>query len=261
MKLKAYDDARNFIIKEEESMMLGGNLLLNPKEQQVDQLLKNLKKKEFENGVRDNSNYAPGLHFFKAKPIIEKSEIFKIIQKMPKGAVLHMHNSASVSSEWVIKNLTYRDDVRLCSNSKGVKLFHFKHQTKECVDESKLIVDLRKEHGEPNVFDKQLDSYLNLYTPQPEIDYPDINTVWTKFQKNFATIGGFLSYLPTFKDFHYQIMQELFDDNIMYAELRTIKTVSSYFLHIYKPVENLFMNLTYSSLIQKERFILPAKLC
>lgn len=207
-------------------MMTGGNVYLNPKEKQVDELIKNLKIKDIEKGIQDPINYAPGLHFFKAKPIIEQSEIFKIIKKMPKGAVLHMHNSASVSSEWVVKNITYRSDIRLCTDSDGIKLIHLLHQTKDCADESKLIVDLRKEHADPKVFDKELDSYLNLYTPQPEIDYPDINTVWSRFQNMFITNGGFLSYLPTFKDFHYQIMQELFDDNIMYAEFRSsIKTV------------------------------------
>ena len=184
---KAYAEARAAIIQAEEGMMTGGNVYLNPKEKQVDELIKNLKMRDIREGILDPINYAPGLHFFKAKPIIEKSQIFKIIKKMPKGAVLHMHNSASVSSEWLIKNITYRPDVRLCTDADGVKLLHLQHQTKECVDESKLIVDLRKEHGDPKVFDKELDSYINLYTPQPEIDYPDINTVWNKFQNIFIT--------------------------------------------------------------------------
>lgn len=210
-------------------MMLGGKLLLSPKEKQVDQLIKDLKKKDFENGIIDNSKFAAGLHFFKAKPIIEKSEIFKIIKKMPKGAVLHMHNSASVSSEWIVKNLTYREDIRLCTNSKGVKLFHFKHQMEKCADESKLISDLRKQHSNPKMFDKELDSYINLYTPQPDIDYPLINTVWMKFQNCFATVSSLLKYWPTFKEFHYQLMQELYDDNIMYAEVRTSMKTVRYF--------------------------------
>ena len=207
--------------------MTGGNVYLNPKEKQVDELIKGLKSKAIETGIQNPINYAPSLHFFKAKTLIEQSEIYKIIKKMPKGGILHLHNSAAVSSEWIVKNLTYRDDIYLCVNTDGLKIFHFKNQRMDCAEESKLIVDLRKNHPKSTEFDEELESLINLHTSSPEIDYPDINTVWSKFQNIFTTIGGFLGYLPTFKDFHYQIMQELYDDNIMYAELRTsIKTVS-----------------------------------
>jgi adenosine deaminase CECR1 len=37
----------------------------------------------------------------------------------------------------------------------------------------------------------------------------------------FASIGGLLDYWPVFRDFHYQILQEMYDDNVMYIELRT----------------------------------------
>lgn len=83
------------------------------------------------------------------------------------------------------------------------------------------MVELRAQAADKEAFDKELDSYLNLYTKQPHIDYPDINIVWTKFQNLFSTIGGFLDYWPVFKDFHYRILQEMYDDNVMYIELRT----------------------------------------
>lgn len=67
-------------------------------------------------------SYAPAMHFFHAKPLIDKDPIFEIIQKLPKGAVLHLHNTAAVSSDWVVKNLTYRDDMKLCSAKNDVKV-------------------------------------------------------------------------------------------------------------------------------------------
>lgn len=103
--------------------MEGGTIWLSPKEQEVDKKLLELKKQDFKDGITNSLNYAPSLHFFKAKPIIEKSEIFKYIKRMPKGGNLHLHNSASVSSEWVIKNLTYRPEVKLCTTAQGLKIF------------------------------------------------------------------------------------------------------------------------------------------
>lgn len=104
-------------------MRTGGNIYLNPKEEQADEILLYMKQKAIDQGIIDNSNYAPSMHFFNAKPIIDKDPIFDIIKKLPKGGVLHLHNSAGASSEWVIANLTYRNDMKLCTTKDGIKMF------------------------------------------------------------------------------------------------------------------------------------------
>lgn len=118
-----YEEVRNNIIEAEESIRTGGHIYLNPKEQEAHSILLRLKEKAIQRGISDPSTYAPSLHFFHAKPLIDKDPIYEIIQRVPKGAVLHLHNSAGVSSEWVIKNLTYRDDMKLCSTRDGIKVF------------------------------------------------------------------------------------------------------------------------------------------
>lgn len=118
-----YEEVRNSIIAAEESIRTGGNIYLNPKEQVAENILLKLKAKSIERGILESRTYAPSMHFFHAKPLIDNDPIFQIIQRVPKGAVLHLHNSAAVSSEWVIKNLTYRDDMKLCSTKEGIKVF------------------------------------------------------------------------------------------------------------------------------------------
>lgn len=118
-----YEEVRHNIIEAEESIRTGGSIYLNPKEQEANNILLKLKEKSIQRGILDPGNYAPSLHFFHAKPLIDKDPIYEIIQRLPKGAVLHLHNSAGVSSEWVIKNLTYRDDVKLCTTKGGFKVF------------------------------------------------------------------------------------------------------------------------------------------
>lgn len=117
---------RNNIIAAEESIRTGGNVYLNPKEKEADKVLLKLKERSIQNGILEPSSYPPSMHFFRAKPLIDKDPIFKIIQKAPKGGVLHVHNTAGVSSEWVIKNLTYRDDLKMCSTKDGLKVFETK---------------------------------------------------------------------------------------------------------------------------------------
>lgn len=97
---------------------------MTSKEQSADKILLSIKKKTVRNGILAPGSYAPAMHFFHAKPLIDKDPIFEIIKRVPKGGVLHLHNTASVSSEWVIKNLTYRDDMKLCTTKDGIKIFH-----------------------------------------------------------------------------------------------------------------------------------------
>lgn len=53
------------------------------------------------------------------------------------------------------------------------------------------------------------------------VDYPDINTVWTKFQNIFTTVGDLIRFKDAFIAYTKQLLQEMFDDNIMYIEFRT----------------------------------------
>lgn len=52
-------------------------------------------------------------------------------------------------------------------------------------------------------------------------DHGDINTVWRLFQRMFQTISDVIIYEETFGLIYTQIFQELYDDHIMYAEIRT----------------------------------------
>lgn len=121
--LLAYEEVRDNIIAAEESIRTGGNIYLNPKEIEANEILLGMKEKAIRKGIIDSRKYAPSMHFFHAKPLIDEDPLFDIIQKLPKGAVLHLHNSAGVSSEWVIKNLTYRNDMKICTTKDGIKVF------------------------------------------------------------------------------------------------------------------------------------------
>ncbi|CRK88796.1 CLUMA_CG002502, isoform A [Clunio marinus] len=236
-----YQEVRNNIFAAEESMRTGGNVYLNPKETKADAILLKLKNETIRRGIFESRSYLPSMHFFKAKSLIEQDPIFDILKKAPKGGVLHLHNSAAVSSEWVIKNLTYRDDMRLCTTKDGLKIFNVMYDAfnlhfiyylhlkinnfyrdlhKLCADEPVSISATRTKAENIEEFDKNLEKLINLYTTQPEVDYPDANAVWTRFQNMFTTIRGILDYAPTYKAFHWRLLEEHYEDNVMYVELR-----------------------------------------
>ena len=59
--------------------------------------------------------------------------------------------------------------------------------------------------------------HLNFFS----VDYPNINVVWTKFQNMFSTVSDVLKNLSIIKAMYWQIMKEFYEDNVMYAEIRT----------------------------------------
>lgn len=233
----------------------GGHLILDSKEQHVDDIIRVLKTEEINMGFKNGSNYAPAMHFFRAKSLIEQSKVFDAIKMVPKGAVLHVHNTASVSVEWIIQNLTYREEAEYCTSKFNIILFTAGDHT-HCKDTPINMMEHRKNLSSEKAiheFDAWLETQINLYTSQPEIDYPDINTVWNKFQVMFSTVKGLLSFLPFFKDYHYRMLEEFYDDGIYYTEIRTgFGTVSHILLMPPKAILNYFISqLLYRLMIVK----------
>lgn len=76
---------RDLLMREEASRQTGGLLALTAAEQKLDADLHRLKEQEMA-----ATHFLPALHFFKAKPLIEKSAIYRLLQKMPKGDVKYL---------------------------------------------------------------------------------------------------------------------------------------------------------------------------
>lgn len=75
---------RDLLMRQEAYRQTGGRVALTAAEQKLDAQLHQLKEKEMSAAL-----FPPAMHFFKAKPLIQQSSIFKILQKMPKGNEAH----------------------------------------------------------------------------------------------------------------------------------------------------------------------------
>ncbi|EDV42744.1 uncharacterized protein Dana_GF16876 [Drosophila ananassae] len=219
----SYEQARQAVLTAEEELMTGGHTYLSTLEAKVDDIFMEYKLGELSQGFRNSEQNAAALHFFKAKPLIDRSGIFRFLQKMPKGAVLHLHNTASVSSKWVVQNMSYMPGMLRCTTSSGRSVLTFRRTPQEHNCQSQYIRVSEERHNsiDPQIYDQNFERLINLYTPVPELEYPTITQVWDKFQDMFDVLGDAIAYLPAFRAYHWQMLEELYNDNVMYAEIRT----------------------------------------
>jgi len=66
-------------------MRIGGEIMLSDAELQVNNQLMKLKAKELDVARTNVTNFPPAVHFYRAKALIDKSEVFTMIRNMPKG--------------------------------------------------------------------------------------------------------------------------------------------------------------------------------
>ncbi|XP_047431135.1 adenosine deaminase 2-A [Mugil cephalus] len=210
---------RDLLMREEWSRQTGGGLALTPAEQKLDAHLRRLKEQDM-----SAPQFPPAVHFFKAKPLIQKSPVFKLLQKMPKGAALHVHGSALVSAEWLVKNVTYRPHCYICFTWDNSVRFLFSDRQPfprwDCFY-WQLLETLRARIGDRERFDDSLMQHLTLFTEDPDGEYPSQDIVWEKFEKAFIAAAGLITHAPVLRDYFYKGFEELLLDNVMYVELRS----------------------------------------
>jgi len=93
MNKDEYLRLRSNMIYKEYQMQIGSKMKLSDAELQVNDKLMKLKAKELDIAYRNVTDFPPAVHFFRAKALIDKSEVFKMVRNIPKGklTLLYMH--------------------------------------------------------------------------------------------------------------------------------------------------------------------------
>lgn len=75
---------------------LGADVVLNEHEKKFNSVVMGLKADEISRGFQNPFNFTPARHFFDVLKSVESSSLFKLIQKMPKGAFHIKKNSCAI---------------------------------------------------------------------------------------------------------------------------------------------------------------------
>ncbi|XP_076589996.1 adenosine deaminase 2-A isoform X2 [Chaetodon auriga] len=212
---------REALIKQEASMQTGGQMVLTDAEQQLDALLFKMKQEEIM-----RADFPPAMHFFQARTLIRTSPIFSLLQKMPKGGALHVHDLSMTSVEWLVKNGTYRPHCYMCYTDSQSIRFIFSSQWPKALPRCSpwiLLENLRAKLVNTTDLDNSIMSNLTVFTDQdPETVYPTQDVIWDTFEEAFLAMWGLVTYAPVFRDYYYQGLTEFYTDNVMYLELRAL---------------------------------------
>lgn len=243
--IEEFMQKRKQLINDEMEQSFGNDIQLNGKEQLANQIIMTAKRDELRTGFFKPHLFNPSRHIFDTLSTIKQSKLFQMIKNLPKGGILHIHESAMCSTNFLV-SLTYWPDlwIRISSNHSArfdIVEFRFlraqptnqnKQITRDSTDTNasidsndsvwRLVKDVRTEMG-ASAFDEHVRSMFTLYDTNvnPMTQFQDINDVWIHFLGIFDKIRGILAYAPIRRAYFRQALKELYDDSVQYVEIRT----------------------------------------
>lgn len=210
------------LLTEDSKVYLGSSIILNEKELKANEILMRYKEKEFHYSFHNPNYYNFSKHYFTYKKDIPNSKVYQIIQKMPKGAALHIHSSLMLHSADVME-LTYEDHLYVCYNKEDYLDLQFSLDIPDrpCQYNWTLLSEIRALSYDVKAFDAHLRRFFTLYTEEEKIMNADINLTWTRFREVSRAIKALIAYRPLREKFIYRALKNFYNDNVMYIEIRT----------------------------------------
>lgn len=209
--------------------------------------LKDVWTSEFEDSLaeKNGGNLYPGMMFTLARDRIESTDLWKIVERMPKGALLHAHFDAMIDVDWLIdqalneKGFCVLAPEALSNKDKrATGLIHFRFYAESEIKKQNNPGNIWTGNYTPNApvpireaqrlfpdddltFKKWLLQKCTVTAEESLCHHHGLDAIWRKFQSTFIPIGGMLYYEPIFRRAMQRLLGQLAADGIMYVDLRT----------------------------------------
>ncbi|RVX65755.1 hypothetical protein B0A52_10389 [Exophiala mesophila] len=209
--------------------------------------LKDVWTADFEDSLaeKNGGNLYPGMMFTLARDRIESTDLWKIVERMPKGALLHAHFDAMIDVDWLIDQALNEKGFCVLApealsdkDKRATGLIQFRFYADSEIKKQKSPGNIWTANYTPNApvpireaqrlfpdddltFKKWLIQKCTVTAEESLCHHHGLNAIWKKFQSTFVTIGGMLYYEPIFRKAMQRLLGQLAADGIMYVDLRT----------------------------------------
>jgi adenosine deaminase CECR1 len=199
--------------------------------------------KEYEDSLAkttDGDMY-PGMMFTLAKERMEKTKLWDIVRRMPKGSLLHAHMDAMVDVDWLLEKALATEGMHLrageplCTPAALETAdisFAFAKYTPEADQQiwspqykpSTLVAVTAAAESFPNGGKSGFLAWLKgrcTITSHESLNHQQgPNAVWHKFASTFPIINSIMFYEPIYRASIQKILEELSEDGVRWVEFR-----------------------------------------
>lgn len=187
----------------------------------------------------------PGMMFNDAKNHMESGKLWQIVQKMPKGSLLHTHLGATVELDWVFNLALSTPGVHISApvplsseRAREASLFTFQYSGLP----SKEVPSIWSPGYPPNTlvpikvaaetfpnggrkgFVLWLIDRCSITQSESLQHHLGVDDVWRKLQTAFIIVGPLIYYEPILRAFMQKLFLTLKEDGIKWLEARTLFT-------------------------------------
>ena len=199
--------------------------------------------KDFEDSlVSKHVDVFPGMMFSLAKERMEKSKLWNIVKRMPKGALLHCHLEAMVDLDWALEEAFATEGVCLQSSEpltsaqarlKANASFTYSKTkansdlsiwSEKYVPETPVPINAVAESfpdGGRKGFIDWVRSRTTITAEEHLAHHEGPNEVWRKFMSCFPILGSLIYYEPIYRKFVRRMCKQLLDDGVYYVDMRS----------------------------------------
>ncbi|XP_017003537.2 adenosine deaminase 2 [Drosophila takahashii] len=212
---------RQIYVERERRQRLGSGMALSPLEEEADGRL--LAIKQVDEEVHDlwqnyHSQPPPFLSHFN----ISDTSLYAALKSMPKGGLLHVHDSGMLRTEILI-DLTYRDNLWVCVNlDQGFEDFRFSRHFPHIppADDYQCNWMLMRNFFEFEPRTGFVDRLRESLTVRPE-GYGSSSELARHLRRHQRLIHGLITFRPNWSEFIFSMLSDFYADGVQYVELRS----------------------------------------
>lgn len=211
----------------------------------------------------------PGMMFSHAPAqVAQKTKLWQICRKMPKGALLHCHLEAMIEPDFLLDQMLKVGGMHMSASAPmnsalaraNVDVTFQWRETDKAKPVSVWSADHTSDTWVPveaaieSFPTSDTETFRSWFNSRCAIDpcshlhaHRGPNEIWKKFQACFAPIIGILHYQPIWSAVMDRMLEKLLEDGVRYADIRAMFTMPFYRTHSMNPEDtpDLQMDITH----------------